>query len=138
MKQDANRYKTPDRSTIITTLPDMGLFGKSTPAEGAGSDEPKKSLYQRYQDKKSGRDTQISDEDLKRYTGKTKDEINDWAKDRPGVAGNRAAGTLTAGPASGFGGVATAGGFGGWGTDAGSDPKHPPPQKERKEIDDSE
>ncbi|KAL0764259.1 hypothetical protein CaCOL14_013312 [Colletotrichum acutatum] len=116
----------------------MGLFGKSTPTEGPGSDEPKKSLYQRYQDKKSGRDTQISDEDLQKYTGKTKDEINDWAKDRPGVAGNRAAGTLTAGPASGFGGMATAGGYGGWGTDAGSDPKHPPPQKERKEVDDFE
>ncbi|GKT40211.1 uncharacterized protein ColSpa_00392 [Colletotrichum spaethianum] len=105
----------------------MGLFGKeSTPTTKTGEEQPKKSLYQRYQDKKTGRNTVISDEDLLKYTGKRKDEINDWAKDRPGVAGNRAAGTLAAGPASGFGGLATADGYGGWGMGAGSVPKHPP------------
>ncbi|WYZ42703.1 hypothetical protein EsH8_VI_000402 [Colletotrichum jinshuiense] len=110
----------------------MGLFGKPNVYEEAIS--TKKSLYQRYQEKKSGRDKVISDEDLVKYTGKTRDEINAWAQDRPGVAGNRAAGTLTAGPASGFGGAATAGGYGGWGTDAGSEPKYPP-QPRRKEED---
>ncbi|KZL63587.1 hypothetical protein CI238_02895 [Colletotrichum incanum] len=105
----------------------MGLFGKaSTPTTENGKEHPKKSLYQRYQDKKTGRDTVISDDDLLKYTGKRRDEINDWAKDRPGVAGNRAAGTLAAGPASGFGGLATADGYGGWGFGAGPDPKHPP------------
>ncbi|KAJ0158691.1 hypothetical protein CTA2_11072 [Colletotrichum tanaceti] len=88
----------------------MGLFGKSSAPTESAEEQPKKSLYQRYQDKKTGRDNVISDEDLLKYTGKSRDEINDWAKDRPGVAGNRAAGTLTAGPASGLGGMATAGG----------------------------
>ncbi|GJC88866.1 hypothetical protein ColLi_11704 [Colletotrichum liriopes] len=105
----------------------MGLFEKtSTSTTETGEEQPKKSLYQRYQDKKNGRDTDISDDDLLKYTGRRRDEITDWAKDRPGVAGNRAAGTLTAGPASGFGGLATADGYGGWGLGAGSDPKHAP------------
>ncbi|OBR04900.1 hypothetical protein CH63R_11603 [Colletotrichum higginsianum IMI 349063] len=113
----------------------MGLFGKSSaPTEGA-EEQPKKSLYQRYQDKKTGRDTVISDEDLVKYTGKRRDEINDWAKDRPGVAGNRAAGTLAAGSASGFGGMATADGYGGWGMGAGSDPKHPPQPSRKGDAD---
>ncbi|TDZ41191.1 hypothetical protein CTRI78_v009873 [Colletotrichum trifolii] len=100
------------------------LFGKSS--DSKGGDQPKKSLYQRYQDKKTGRDKVISDEDLLKYTGKTREEINTWAKDRPGVAGNRAAGTLAAGPVSGFAGMAAADGLGGWGTEAGADPKFPP------------
>ncbi|KAJ0373541.1 hypothetical protein COL26b_008262 [Colletotrichum chrysophilum] len=105
------------------------VFWKSSAKEGGDEDTPKKSLYQRYEDKNNGRDKVISDEDLLKYTGKTREEINAWAKDRPGVAGNQAAGTLAAGPATGFGGMATADGFGGWGTDAGSEPKYPPQQK---------
>ncbi|KAF9876537.1 hypothetical protein CkaCkLH20_05945 [Colletotrichum karsti] len=100
-------------------------FWKSSSKEG--DEKPKKkSLYQRYEDKKTGRDKVIPDEDLLKYTGKTREEINAWAKDRPGVAGNRAAGTLAMGPATGFGGAAAADGYGGWGTDAGSEPKYPP------------
>ncbi|KAF5517599.1 hypothetical protein CGCA056_v010905 [Colletotrichum aenigma] len=105
------------------------VFWKSSAQEGGDEDTPKRSLYQRYEDKKNGRDKVISDEDLLKYTGKTREEINAWAKDRPGVAGNQAAGTLAAGPATGFGGMATSDGFGGWGTDAGSEPKYPPQQK---------
>ena len=91
------------------------------------TDEPKKkSLYQRYQDAKHGRNTKFSDDELLKYTGKTKAEINEWAKTQPGVAGNRAAGTLAMGPASGLGGLETSQGYGGWGTDAKGTLKFPP------------
>lgn len=95
-----------------------------------GSATESKNLYQRYQDKKRGEP--ISDEDLKKYTGKTRDEINEWAESRPGVGKNQLAGGVAIGPASGLGGVATADGFGGWGPGSGHKPdrgmKFPPPQ----------
>lgn len=88
---------------------------------------PKKSLYQRYQDAKTGRNKPpVSDADLKKYTGMTRDELNDWARDRPHVAGNQLAGSITAGPASGFGGAAAGEGYGGWGPGASADLKFPP------------
>jgi len=96
----------------------------------------KKSLYQRYVDAKRSRNVQISEADLLKYTGKTKAELQDWAKDRPGVGGNQAAGTLAMGPASGLGGVAAAEGFGGWGPDAAGKLKYPPkPQDDKKAKD---
>lgn len=95
---------------------------------------PKKSLYQRYQDAKTGRNKPpVSDADLKKYTGMTRDEINDWARDRPHVAGNRLAGSIDVGPASGLGGTAAGEGFGGWGPGASSELKFPPQQKNREE-----
>ena len=70
--------------------------------------------------------TPIPDEDLLKYTGKTKDEINNWAKDRPGVAGNQNPGSITAGHPTGFGGYEAAKGYGGWGPSTNADPKFPP------------
>ncbi|KAH6838386.1 hypothetical protein B0I37DRAFT_387644 [Chaetomium sp. MPI-CAGE-AT-0009] len=92
----------------------------------------KKSLYQRYVDAKRGRNVQISDADLLKYTGKTKDELQKWAKDRPGVAGNQAAGKLAMGPAVGVGGMAAAEGYGGWGPGAEAKLKFPPPKAPQK------
>jgi hypothetical protein len=86
----------------------------------------KKSLYQRYRDAKTGRNVQISDADLKKYTGMTKSELGEWSKDRPGVGGNQLAGKLAMGPASGLGGLETAQGYGGWGTNAEGGMKFPP------------
>ncbi|KAK3315537.1 hypothetical protein B0H66DRAFT_606411 [Apodospora peruviana] len=86
----------------------------------------KKSLYQRYQDAKHGRNRQISDDEMLKYTGKTKAGINEWGKNTPGVAGNQAAGKLAMGPASGFGGFEAAQGYGGWGPDAAGTLKFPP------------
>ncbi|KAM7208150.1 hypothetical protein V8F20_001430 [Naviculisporaceae sp. PSN 640] len=77
----------------------------------------KKSLYQRYQDAKRGRNTTISDEELLKYTGKTKSQIVEWGDRTPGVAGNQLAGRADVGPTSGLGGVAMAEGYGGWGTE---------------------
>ncbi|KAK3346596.1 hypothetical protein B0T25DRAFT_281867 [Lasiosphaeria hispida] len=114
------------------------------PAEGAASPDPlppkKKSLYQRYWDAKNGRNKTISEADLLQYTGKTKAELDEWAKDRPGVGGNRAAGTLAMGTTTGLGGMSAAEGFGGWGPSAG-DPKLKfplPPKETAKKVDSEE
>ncbi|KAK0619556.1 hypothetical protein B0T14DRAFT_403237, partial [Immersiella caudata] len=48
----------------------------------------KKSLSERYRDAKNNRNVRIPDEELKKYTNMTLAEIMEWAKDRPGVAGN--------------------------------------------------
>lgn len=73
---------------------------------------------------------------LKKYTGMTRGELNDWAKNRPHVAGNRLAGSIDVGPASGLGGVAAADGFGGWGPGASAELKFPPQQgkSDEKEV----
>ncbi|WQF84274.1 hypothetical protein CDEST_09288 [Colletotrichum destructivum] len=50
--------------------------------------EAKKSLFQRLQSTKRA---EISEEDLLKYTGMTKDGLADWARDRPGVGKNQRA-----------------------------------------------
>ncbi|KAK4459734.1 hypothetical protein QBC42DRAFT_231085 [Cladorrhinum samala] len=95
----------------------------STPAETPST--KKKSLYQRYWEYKNHRTKQISDEDMLKYTGKSRAELGEWSKSAPGVGGNQAAGTLAAGPASGFGGMAAAEGLGGWGFGAKGKLKYP-------------
>ncbi|KAF3769529.1 hypothetical protein M406DRAFT_234768, partial [Cryphonectria parasitica EP155] len=92
---------------------------------------PKKSLYRRYVDAKRGNNKTISDEDLKKYTGMTREELGEWSTDRPGVGGHRNAGDITAGPVTGFGGMAATNGFGGWGPDARGDLKFPPKKEEK-------
>jgi hypothetical protein len=57
----------------------------------------KRSLSERYRDAKNNRNIRIPDEELKKYTGMTLAEIMEWAKDRPGVAGNPPAGTMAYG-----------------------------------------
>lgn len=105
--------------------PDNGL----TPSEAADATIPadeqprKKSLYQKYQDLKRGPSTsQMTDEDLKKYTGMDRAEFDKYAATTPGVAGGQAAGSLTAGGNSGLGGMGTADGLGGWGPEAGKRP----------------
>lgn len=98
------------------------MFSQDT----ATSDQGKKSLYQRFKDAKASKP--ISDKDLEKYTGMNKEELQDWAKDREGVAGNQAAGKINASPASGFAGYEAAHGVGGWGPDAEGKAKFPPQQ----------
>lgn len=83
---------------------------------GNSSSSEEKSLYQRYQDKKASRP--ISDEDLKKHLGKTREEIVDWGETQSGVGKNQLAGKATQGPASGLGGMAMGEGYGGWGPSA--------------------
>ena len=65
----------------------------------------------------------MTDEELARYTGKTRAEFDDYARSAPGVAGGQGAGSLTVGGTSGVGlawGVGE--GLGGWGYGAGKAP----------------
>lgn len=84
-------------------------MGNSSSSEG-------KSLYQRYEERKRGQS--ISDEEILKYTGKSRDELNKWAETEPGVGKNQLAGKAAMGSASGLAGVAMADGFGGWGREA--------------------
>lgn len=62
--------------------------------------------YKAYQNFKNGRNpdgsSKMSDEDLKKYTGKDRAEFDKFAANTPGVAGNQNAGSLNAGGNSGF------------------------------------
>lgn len=107
-------------------------MGSNTSTEEGG----KKSTYQKYQEKKRGPGP--SDEDILKYTGKSRDELNTWAADRPNVAGNQVAGKIDMGAASGLGGAAAAGGYGGWGTEAGKGAKYPPAPKPAKKLDEED
>lgn len=96
--------------------------------------QEKKGLWQRCQDKLRGRP--ISDEDLLKYTGKTRAEFDTFKENTPGVGRNQLAGNLAMGSAPGLGGTATAYGVGGWGPGAapgGEDRgmKFPPGQDEQ-------
>ncbi|KAJ2898978.1 uncharacterized protein MKZ38_003547 [Zalerion maritima] len=75
--------------------------------------EQKKSLYQRWTESKRG---EISDAEVLKYTGKTKEEIREWGRNRPGVTGNQAAGKVNVGPSSGTSGVIAANSYGAGGT----------------------
>lgn len=97
--------------------------------DAASTHEPKKSFYQRLVDSKRG---EISEADVAKYTGMSKAQLKDWAQDRPGVAGNQAAGAITAGAPSGLGGQHAVDGFGGWGPGSNAAPKHPPSQIAKK------
>jgi hypothetical protein len=109
----------------------------ASPSQEVASQPPakeKKSLYRRLHDSKRG---EISAEDVLKYTGKTKEQINEWAKNEPGVAGNQAAGTLAMGGTTGLGGMSAAEGFGGWGPNSNAPLKFPPKQPAKK-VDDEE
>ncbi|KAF4450250.1 hypothetical protein F53441_6532 [Fusarium austroafricanum] len=116
------------------------LFQRFTTKGNSSSPEEnkdKKTLYERFQAGK--KPVPISDEDILKYTGKTRDELNTWADNQPGVGKNQLAGTVTVGPVSGFGGVAMGEGLGGWGpsavpTDANRGMKFPPHKPESKEV----
>ncbi|EKJ77844.1 hypothetical protein FPSE_01937 [Fusarium pseudograminearum CS3096] len=89
----------------------------NTPASPSTSDSTeKKSLYRRYKDSKAP--VPLSDEDIKKYTGKTREELGTWADSTPGVGKNQLAGRAMIGEASGLAGVAMADGYGGWGPSA--------------------
>ncbi|KAF4773598.1 hypothetical protein HER10_EVM0002258 [Colletotrichum scovillei] len=121
----------PRLSKTDSTKP---LLNTDPTTESQPNPSPKKSLYRRFQDSKRG---EISDADVLKYTGMSKDALNGWAADRPGVGGNRAAGSITAGSPSGLGGMMAETGYGGWGTDANGTPKFPPAIKsENRESDD--
>lgn len=112
--------KSPEPTPADTGLSSFDAAAVTIPPE----EKPrKKSLYAKYQEFKRGPSTsQMTDEDLKKYTGMDRAEFDKWAATTPGVAGGQAAGSLTAGGNSGLGGAAAADGLGGWGPEAGKRP----------------
>ncbi|KAG7100908.1 hypothetical protein HYQ45_004260 [Verticillium longisporum] len=84
------------------------MFGRDDNHNYTDGAEPKKSLYQRFKDRKKG--GEISEADVAKYTGMSKAQLAEWAKDRPGVGGQQAAGKINAGGASGFAGMNAADG----------------------------
>ncbi len=113
------------------------LFKKKESAQGTSApatdeSQSKKSLYRKYQDVKASRIDKISDEDMLKYTGKSRGEISEWAKDQPHVAGNRLAGTIGAG-------ATPIGGTDHWAPVGKQELKFPPQtQASKKGLDDDE
>lgn len=70
----------------------MGSSSSTESGLTPGPDEAKLSLYRRFQDSKTSCSGGISNKDMLKYTGKTKAEMNDWAKTAPRVAGNQVPG----------------------------------------------
>lgn len=112
--------KSPEPAPADTGLTSNDAAAATIPAE----EKPrKKSLYAKYQELKRGPSTsQMTDEDLKKYTGMDRAEFDKYAATTPGVAGGQAAGSVTAGGNSGLGGSAMGEGLGGWGLEAGKRP----------------
>ena len=107
----------------------------------SASENGKKSMYRRYQDAKGPRP--INDDDILKYTGKTRSELHAWADTQPGVGKNQLAGSITVGPPSGLGGQAAAAGYGGWGPsaaprDENRGMKFPPQSEGAKDVKDVE
>lgn len=63
----------------------------------------RKSWYEKFQDKKLGRDSKFTDAELKESTGKTNEEMKEWAEGAPGVGKNQVAGKVDMGSSTGLG-----------------------------------
>ncbi|KAJ0163008.1 hypothetical protein CTA2_3650 [Colletotrichum tanaceti] len=113
-------------SRLLKTDSNKPLVAADSASDSQAGSQPKKSLYRRFQDSKKG---DISDADVLKYTGMSKDALSEWATDRPGVGGNRAAGSIDAGNPSGLGGMMAGSGYGGWGPDSSGPPKFLPTAK---------
>ncbi|KAG8676578.1 hypothetical protein FPOAC2_02684 [Fusarium poae] len=91
-------------------------MGNTSTSPSTSETKEKKSLYRRYKDSKAP--VPLSDEDIQKYTGKSREELKTWADSTPGVGKNQLAGRATIGETSGLAGVAMADGYGGWGPSA--------------------
>ncbi|KAH8688329.1 hypothetical protein BGZ61DRAFT_533114 [Ilyonectria robusta] len=106
--------EAPIRLTTLQTrspiVPQAMGNGQSGPASGdaAAEGNKKMSFFQRMQDQKKSKP--LSDEDILKYTGKTRDELKTWSDTRPGVGKNQPSGKMAMGGASGLGGLAAADG----------------------------
>lgn len=88
----------------------------------ANTGEGKKSWYSRFQDAKRGPGlTGLSDEEYEKQVGMSRNQMNDYMNNTPGVGGDQAAGKVAMGNASAFAGEAQQSGLGGWGHSAGSE-----------------
>ncbi|KAJ9137198.1 hypothetical protein NKR19_g8293 [Coniochaeta hoffmannii] len=74
------------------------------------------------------RNKEIPEDEVKKYTGMSKEQLNEWSKDRPDVAGNQLAGKINMGTAGGQG-IPNSFSYTGRGDSAAAELKFPPEQK---------
>ncbi|OIW34258.1 hypothetical protein CONLIGDRAFT_626311 [Coniochaeta ligniaria NRRL 30616] len=81
------------------------------------------------------RNKEIPEDQVKKYTGMNKDQLNEWSQNRPDVGGNQLAGKINMGTAGGQG-VPNSFSYTGRGDSAAAELKFPPEQKKPvKEVD---
>ncbi|EMR70203.1 hypothetical protein UCREL1_2765 [Eutypa lata UCREL1] len=80
----------------------MCIFSSSKDSQDQAPADSKKSLYTRYHNARIGRDNKASDEDLEKYTGKSRVELEKWAETTPGVGKNQV--SIAAGSSPGIAG----------------------------------
>jgi hypothetical protein len=94
--QDRRGDRDRDRSDSNGHNDDQDFYTPNPDVHDPQDSEHKKSWlgqkYASYQSAKRG--SGPSDEDVMKYTGRDRDELNDWARDRPGVGGNQDAGRV--------------------------------------------
>jgi len=83
--------KSTSKSTPLFPTPEVP---EEIKAEEKKKEKKKKSLYQRFEEAKRG---EIKPEDVLKYTGKTKEELDAWAKTEAYVAGNQPANGVVGG-----------------------------------------
>ena len=92
-------------------------------------------MFDKLKSKIGGGNKEISDEDLKKYTGMNKEQLGEWSQDRPNVAGNQLAGKINMGTSGGQG-IPNQFSYTGRGDTAASEMKFPPEQKKvQKDVD---
>ena len=74
------------------------------------------------------RNQEIPEDDVKKYTGMNKEQLTEWSKDRPDVAGNQLAGKINMGTSGGQG-IPNSFSYTGRGDSAAAELKFPPEQK---------
>ncbi|KEF63846.1 uncharacterized protein A1O9_01824 [Exophiala aquamarina CBS 119918] len=83
-KQKAKNSQSLDPSSSVATSEDGEERKKSWLGE----------KYSKYHAAKTGKDVVLSDEELKKYTGKDRKELNEWAEGRKGVGENQVVGRV--------------------------------------------
>jgi hypothetical protein len=83
----------PDPTTTTNTNTTTTADNNDSSADA----KKKRSLYERYQAARMGRDTLYTDEELKANTGMTRAEMAEWAQRTRGVGANQLSGTVSAG-----------------------------------------
>jgi hypothetical protein len=115
-QQDLNHQDSHPKSPVPKFLhkkpTTMGTSLSKQPADPTKQPPPTPADPIKRDDKKpySTSKTQFSDDDLLKYTGRSRDELKTWMEDAPGVGKNQNAGKIGMGP--GTGGAATVGGDG--------------------------
>ncbi|KAB5522055.1 hypothetical protein GE09DRAFT_1154966 [Coniochaeta sp. 2T2.1] len=79
------------------------------------------------------RNQDIPEDEVKKYTGMNKSQLNEWSKDRPDVGGNQLAGKINMGTAGGMG-IPNSFSYTGRGDSAADEMKFPPEKKAGKDV----